>query len=49
MRISRAEASAVRIHEVLDSEPEIRNRPDRTTGDFGPQGRVAFENVSFSY
>jgi ATP-binding cassette subfamily B multidrug efflux pump len=48
MRVSRAEASAERIHEVLDSEPKVKD----TLGAldvFAPQGRVAFENVSFSY
>lgn len=48
VRISRAEASAERIQEVLDSEPEIRARPDALTS-FAPRGRVAFENVSFGY
>ena len=28
MRVSRSEASAVRIHEVLDSAPKVINRPD---------------------
>lgn len=48
VRISRAEASAERIHEVLDSVPEIAARPDALTS-FAPRGRVAFENVSFAY
>ena len=48
MRISRAEASAVRIEEVLNSEAVVTNRPQPTT-DFIPQGRVAFEHVDFSY
>lgn len=48
VRISRAEASAERVQEVLDSEPEIRSRPDALTG-FAPRGRVRFENVRFSY
>jgi ATP-binding cassette subfamily B multidrug efflux pump len=48
MRVSRAEASAQRIFEVLDSEPKVKNAPD-ALNDFAPQGRVAFENVSFSY
>jgi ATP-binding cassette subfamily B protein len=47
-QISAANASATRVMQVLDSEPEVQNRrsalaPERVTG------RVAFENVSFSY
>jgi ATP-binding cassette subfamily B multidrug efflux pump len=48
MRFSRAEASAVRIEEVLNSEPAVQNRP-QPISDFTPQGRVAFEHVNFSY
>jgi ATP-binding cassette subfamily B multidrug efflux pump len=48
MRVSRAEASAERIHEVLDSEPSVKNNPNGN-GTFVPQGRVAFEHVTFSY
>jgi ATP-binding cassette subfamily B protein len=48
VRISRAEASADRILEVLHSEPLIKNRPN-ALDTFSPQGRVAFENVTFSY
>jgi ATP-binding cassette subfamily B multidrug efflux pump len=48
MRAARAEASAERIQEVLNSEPEIQDKPD-ALGTFAPQGRVAFENVTFSY
>ncbi len=48
VRVSRAEASARRIEEVLLSEPEVRNAPDART-EFAAQGRVAFENVTFSY
>ncbi len=48
MRISRAEASAVRIEEVLQSEAAVKDRPQRLV-DFRPQGRVAFEHVNFSY
>ena len=47
-QISAANASASRVMQVLDSEPEVQNRhsalaPNRITG------RVVFENVSFSY
>jgi len=48
MRLSRAQASAERIQEVMDSVPEVLNRPDAITA-FAPQGRVAFEDVTFSY
>ncbi len=48
MRLSRAQASAERIQEVMESAPEVQNHPDART-EFAPQGRVAFENVSFSY
>lgn len=48
MRLSRAGASAERIQEVLDSQPEVVNKPDaRKTP--AAQGRIAFENVTFSY
>jgi len=48
IRIARAEASAGRIHEVLESEPEVRPVPGARTA-FAPRGRVAFEHVWFSY
>jgi ATP-binding cassette subfamily B multidrug efflux pump len=48
MRVSRAEASAERILEVVDSEPKVKNKPDARDV-FEPQGRVAFRNVTFSY
>ena len=48
MRLARAEASADRIQEVLDGRPEVQNRPEALEV-FVPQGRVAFENVTFSY
>jgi ATP-binding cassette subfamily B protein len=48
MRISRSAASAERILEVLESEPEVVNKPDALKT-FEPEGRVTFENVSFSY
>jgi ATP-binding cassette subfamily B multidrug efflux pump len=48
MRVSRSEASAVRIHEVLDSTPKVQNHPDALTA-FAPRGRVVFEQVRFSY
>jgi ATP-binding cassette subfamily B protein len=48
VRLSRAEASADRILEALHSEPLIKNRPN-ALDTFSAQGRVAFENVTFSY
>ncbi|MCB0160893.1 MAG: ABC transporter ATP-binding protein, partial [Caldilineaceae bacterium] len=48
MRVARAEASAVRIVEVLESTPQITPHPAAVT-DFTPTGRVAFEDVVFRY
>lgn len=48
MRLARAQASAERIQEVLDSQPEITN-PDEPVRDFAPHGRVVFDRVTFSY
>ncbi|NLE99712.1 MAG: ABC transporter ATP-binding protein [Anaerolineales bacterium] len=48
MRVARAQASAERVREVLDSEPEVLDRPDAPQLAV-PQGRLAFENVTFSY
>jgi ATP-binding cassette subfamily B multidrug efflux pump len=48
MRLARAQASAERVQEILDSEPEVKNAPKAIT-DFTPAGKVVFENVTFSY
>jgi len=48
MRIARAQASGERIREVLASEPEIRVKP-RAIHPVALRGKVAFENVTFSY
>lgn len=48
MRFARAEASSVRILEVLESAPEVKNSAGAITA-FAPQGRVVFENVNFGY
>jgi len=48
IQLARAEASARRILEVLESQPRVQNRVDALT-DIQLQGRVAFENVTFSY
>jgi ATP-binding cassette subfamily B protein len=46
--ISGAAASSTRIMEVLDAVPEIEDKPDAIVLD-EIRGRVAFENVTFSY
>jgi len=46
--LSGASASATRIMEVLDAVPEIQDNPEAFTLD-EIEGRVAFENVTFSY
>jgi ATP-binding cassette subfamily B protein len=46
--LSAADASAGRILEVLDSTADVQNRP-RAQALSDVQGRVAFENVCFSY
>ena len=48
IQLARAEASAKRIQEVIDKEPELQDRPGART-DLPKLGRVAFENVGFSY
>ena len=48
IQVSRAEASAVRVLEVLDSEPELVTRPD-AVAPATSRGQVAFAGVSFSY
>ena len=50
MRVARAEASAARIGEVMDSAPQVQDRPaahPNTTPTL--RGRVAFEQVRFTY
>lgn len=46
--IPRAEASAVRINEVLDMKPEIKDATDLKTAD-SKKGYVEFRDVSFRY
>lgn len=46
--VPRAEASAVRINEVLDTEAEIVD-PAEINTELGEQGHVEFKNVTFSY
>ncbi len=47
-QMSQASASAQRIFEILDTQSEVADKPDAVV--LPPiQGRVAFENVTFSY
>lgn len=46
--IPRAEASAVRINEVLDMKPEIKDATDLKTAD-SKKGYIEFRDVSFRY
>jgi ATP-binding cassette subfamily B multidrug efflux pump len=48
IQLARAVASAERIQEVLGSQPDVLDRVGALR-ELAPQGRVAFENVSFSY
>jgi ATP-binding cassette subfamily B protein len=48
VRFARSEASAARIQEVLESQPDLASRPGALAA-FAPAGRVAFEHVSFGY
>jgi len=46
--VPRAQASAVRINEVISTLPTI-NEPDNINENFTSTGTIVFENVSFSY
>jgi ATP-binding cassette subfamily B protein len=48
IQVSRAQASADRVLEVLDSQPEVLDKPDALRA-FTPHGRVALQHVTFSY
>ena len=48
IQLARAKASAKRIQEVLDTEPQVQNRAGAQP-EISLKGRVGFENVSFSY
>ncbi len=48
VRMARAEASASRIGEVLDSQPDIVTPPD-ARADIELRGKVEFRNVDFTY
>ncbi len=47
-QLSAAQASAQRIYEIIDSDPQVKEKPDaKQLKDV--KGKVAFEDVSFSY
>ncbi len=46
--IQRAMASGVRIFELIDVEPEVKDRSDATEMP-APKGEIQFQNVSFGY
>ncbi|OPJ64148.1 ABC transporter ATP-binding protein [Clostridium oryzae] len=46
--VPRAQAAAVRINEVLDTVPEIKDA-DKTKDNYEGKGYVEFKNVTFSY
>ena len=48
IRFARAEASAGRVNEVLDSVPEVAN-PPTPIEHFRPRGQVTFDSVSFAF
>ena len=48
MRFTRAEASAERVLEVLDSVPDIAPAPNPVRA-FSPRGQLTFENVTLAY
>lgn len=50
LQVSRAQASAQRVQEVLSTEPLVKNPPDGLRlSEAQIQGRVVFENVAFGY
>jgi ATP-binding cassette subfamily B protein len=48
IQLARSEASAKRIQEVLDKEPDVKDHPDARK-DHAIKGYVRLENVSFQY
>jgi ATP-binding cassette subfamily B multidrug efflux pump len=48
IQLARAEASAKRIHEVLNSQPKVQDKAECRM-DFILKGRVTFDHVSFCY
>ncbi len=50
LQVTRSQACARRIGEVLDAEPDIQDRPDAASRALPKaRGRVEFQNVSFKY
>lgn len=50
IQLTRARACAQRIGEVLDTEPDIQDRPEAASQTLpAPKGRVEFQDVSFKY
>jgi len=50
IQLTRARACAQRISEVLDTEPDIQDKPDTHARALpAPKGRVEFRDVSFKY
>ena len=50
LQLSRSQACAHRIHEVLNTEPSVEDRPDAATRTLpAPRGEVEFRDVSFKY
>jgi ATP-binding cassette subfamily B protein len=52
IQLSRAEASASRVQEVFDKQPDVQDRPGAAAAPAGQgrlAGQVTFDNVSFSY
>ncbi len=52
IQLSRAEASASRVQEVLDKQPDVQDRPGALKALDGQgrlAGQVTFDNVTFSY
>ena len=50
LQLSRAQACAHRIHEVLNTEPSVENRPGAAQRALpAPKGAVEFRDVSFRY
>ena len=46
--VQNSTAGARRVFEILDQEPEVRDRPGARELE-KPEGRICFENVSFAY
>ena len=50
LQLSRAQACAHRIHEVLSTEPSVEDKPEAARQALpAPRGQVEFRNVSFKY